>query len=66
MGMSAPVWGQDAAVPDSVPAYLLEVVKMKATQRGLSRYEIHLQLPEGHRVSALFGTDTYPLSLIHI
>lgn len=63
LGMSAPVWGQDDAAPDSVPAYLLEVVKMEATQRGLSRYEIHLQLPEGHRVSALFGTDTYPMTL---
>ena len=33
------------------------------TRKGLIRYEIHVLLPDSDRVSAVYGTNTYPLEL---
>ena len=41
--------------------YMLEVVENEARQPGLIRYEIHVLLPDSDRVSAVYGTNTYPL-----
>lgn len=43
--------------------YMLEVVEEEARQPGLIRYEIHVLLPDSDRVSAVYGTNTYPLEL---
>ena len=43
--------------------YMLEVVEKEARQPGLIRYEIHVLLPDSDRVSAVYGTNTYPLEL---
>lgn len=43
--------------------YMLEVVEKEALQPGLIRYEIHVLLPDSDRVSAVYGTNTYPLEL---
>ena len=43
--------------------YMLEVVENEARQPGLIRYEIHVLLPDSDRVSAVYGTNTYPLEL---
>ena len=43
--------------------YMLEVVEKEARQPGLIRYEIHVLMPDSDRVSAVYGTNTYPLEL---
>lgn len=54
-------FAQDA--DSSAARYMLEVVEKEARQPGLIRYEIHVLLPDSDRVSAVYGTNTYPLEL---
>ena len=54
-------FAQDA--DNSAARYMLEVVEKVARQPGLIRYEIHVLLPDSDRVSAVYGTNTYPLEL---
>ena len=56
-----PLWAQETDTQTA--RYTLEVLQAEARQPGLVRYEIHLLLPDSDRVSAVYGTDTYPLEL---
>ena len=44
--------------------YELLVKKSSAFQEGLTRYELFVSLPEGHRVSSIYGTDLHPLRIV--
>lgn len=52
---------EKASVFDS--AYVLEVKSEPAHQSDLTRYLISVQLPEGHRVSSVYGTNLHPLTV---
>ena len=54
-------WAQEA--DSTATRYQLEVLRTKARQPGLVRYEIHALMPDSDRVSAVYGTDTHPLEL---
>ena len=43
--------------------YTLEVAAESAHQPGLTKYLISLKLPEGDRVSSVYGTDVHPLTV---
>lgn len=43
--------------------YALEVRAFPAYQEGATRYELVLRMPEGDRLSAIFGTDQHPMVL---
>ena len=53
-------WAQEA--DSTATRYQLEVVRTSASA-GTGHYEIHALLPDSDRVSAVYGTDTYPLEL---
>ncbi|MDA0729789.1 MAG: hypothetical protein O3B70_09710 [Bacteroidetes bacterium] len=42
-------------------SYALEVLAFPAFQDNQTRYELHLRIPPGDRVSAVYGTDKFPL-----
>ena len=44
-------------------AYVLEVKSEPAHQSDLTRYLISVQLPEGDRVSSVYGTNFHPLTV---
>ena len=43
--------------------YTLEVTAEAAHQPGLTKYLISVKLPEGDRVSSVYGTDVHPLTV---
>ena len=47
----------------SAPPYTLEVATEVAHQPGLTKYLISVKLPEGDRVSSVYGTDVHPLTV---
>lgn len=47
----------------SADRYALKVKKAPALQEGLFTYTVCLLLPEGDRVSSVFGTDVHPFEL---
>ena len=52
---------EDKAI--SEPPYALEVIAEPAHQPGLTKYLISVKLPEGDRVSSVYGTDVHPLTI---
>ena len=54
---------QDKNAPASEGGYALVVETEPAHQPGLTRYILSLALPESDRVSSIFGTDVYPLTI---
>lgn len=44
-----------------IQPYALEVLAFPAFQDSSTRYELHLRIPRGDRVSAVYGTDKFPL-----
>mgnify|MGYP001158782294 CR=1 FL=1 len=56
--------GQEAGKGISADRYALKVKKAPALQEGLFTYTVCLQLPEGDRVSSVFGTDVHPFELV--
>lgn len=54
---------QDSKGPVDASNYHLLVKKQKSLQQGFSRYIVSLRLPDGDRVSSVFGTDVYPVEL---
>ena len=54
---------QDATQSILPDRYALKVKKAPALQEGLFTYTVCLQLPEGDRVSSVFGTDLHPFEL---
>ena len=42
---------------------MLEVATESAHQPGLTKYLISVKLPEGDRVSSVYGTDVHPLTV---
>ena len=57
------VLGQDTVKSISAERYALKVKKAPALQDGLFTYTVCLQLPEGDRVSSVFGTDVHSFEL---
>lgn len=49
--------------PASESPYTLEVATEPAHQPGLTKYLISVKLPEGDRVSSVYGTDVHPLTV---
>ncbi|MGB1481131.1 MAG: hypothetical protein ACPG66_07140 [Flavobacteriales bacterium] len=47
---------------EDVP-YVLEIVGEPAHQAGLTRYLVSVRLPEGDRVSSIYGTNVHPMTL---
>lgn len=43
--------------------YVLEVTAAPAHQPDMTRYLVSLQMPEGDRVSSVYGTNVHPVSL---
>ena len=43
--------------------YVLEVTAEPAHQRDMTRYLVSLQMPQGDRVSSVYGTNVHPVSL---
>ena len=54
---------QEAGKGISADRYALKVKKAPALQEGLFTYTVCLLLPEGDRVSSVFGTDVHPFEL---
>ena len=52
---------EDKAISES--PYALEVTAVPAHQAGLTKYLISVKLPEGDRVSSVYGTDVHPLTI---
>ena len=52
---------EDKAISES--PYALEVNAVPAHQPGLTKYLISVKLPEGDRVSSVYGTDVHPLTI---
>ena len=52
---------EDKAASES--PYTLEVATEPAHQPGLTKYLISVKLPDGDRVSSVYGTDAYPLTI---
>ena len=52
---------EDKAISES--PYALEVTAVPAHQPGLTKYLISVKLPEGDRVSSVYGTDVHPLTI---
>lgn len=61
----APVLGscQEGSRSFSADHYALKVKKVPALQEGLFTYTVCIRLPEGDRVSSVFGTDVHPFEL---
>ena len=53
---------QDPKLADMGP-YVLEVITEPAHQPDMIRYLVSLQMPEGDRVSSVYGTNVHPVSL---
>ena len=55
---------QEADKGISADRYTLKVKKAPALQEGLFTYTVCIRLPEGDRVSSVFGTDVHPFELV--
>lgn len=53
---------QEPKLADMGP-YVLEVITEPAHQPDMIRYLVSLQMPEGDRVSSVYGTNVHPVSL---
>lgn len=47
----------------SAPPYSLQVITEPAHQPGLTKYLISVKVPEGDRVSSVYGTNVHPLTV---
>ena len=65
------VWGQTTPIATSSQGeyslcsrYALYVEATEAVQDGMTTYLLHWAMPENDRLSAMFGTDVHPLTLV--